>query len=98
MPDIGHNSGDDTFDVSDDQLADADTENRLRLFFERIDRLEEEKKGIADDIKDIWAEVKADGYDSKIARRVYQLWKMKPDDRREMETLVDTYKAAIGLD
>jgi len=98
LPDIGHNSGDDTFNVSDDELADADSENQLRQFFERIDRLEEEKKGIADDIKDVWAEVKASGFDTKIGRRVYALWKMKPDDRREMETLVDTYKASLGMD
>lgn len=77
-------------------MANA-TDDRLRLLFERIDRLEEEKKGIADDIRDVYAEGKAVGYDAKIMRAVYRLWKMKPDDRAEMEVLVDTYKAALGL-
>lgn len=78
-------------------MADA-TDDRLRLLFERIDRLEEEKKGIADDIRDVYAEGKAVGYDPKIMRQAYRLWKMKPDDRREMETVLDLYKAALGID
>lgn len=74
------------------------TDDRLRLLFERIDRLEEEKKGIGDDIKDVYAEGKAVGYDTKVMRQAFRLWKMKPDDRREMETLLDLYKAALGID
>lgn len=73
------------------------TDDRLRLLHERIDRLEEEKKGIADDIRDVWAEMKAVGYDTKINREVRKLRKMKPDDRAEHEALLDTYKAALGL-
>lgn len=73
------------------------TDDRLRLLFERIDRLEEEKKGIADDIKDVYGEGKAVGYDVKVMRQAYRLWKMKPDDRREMETLLELYKAALGI-
>lgn len=73
------------------------SDDRLRLLFERLDRLEEEKKGVADDIKDVFGEAKAVGYDAKIMRQVYRLWKMKPDDRREMETLLDIYKAALGI-
>jgi uncharacterized protein (UPF0335 family) len=73
------------------------TDNQLRLFFERIERLEEEKKGIADDVKDTFAEAKAMGYDAKIMRQVLRLRKMNPQERQEMEMLVDTYKAAIGL-
>jgi uncharacterized protein (UPF0335 family) len=76
----------------------AATDDRLRLLIERIERLEEEKKGIADDIKDVYSEGKAVGYDSKMMRQVVRLRKMKPDDRREMEMLLDTYKAALGLD
>ena len=64
---------------------------------ERIERLEEEKKGIADDIRDVYAEAKAVGYDAKIMRQIVRLRKMKPDDRNEMEMLLDTYKAALGL-
>jgi len=73
------------------------TDDRLRLLIERIERLEEEKKGIAADIRDVYAELKAVGYDAKIARQIIRLRKMKPDDRAEMEMLLDTYKAALGL-
>ena len=75
----------------------AATDDRLRLLIERVERLEEEKKGIADDIKDVYAEAKAVGYDAKIMRQIVRLRKMKPDDRSEMEMLLDTYKAALGL-
>ncbi len=74
------------------------TDDRLRLLIERVERLEEEKKGIADDIRDTYAEGKAVGYDAKIMRQVIRLRKMAPDDRREMETVLDLYKAALGLE
>jgi uncharacterized protein (UPF0335 family) len=73
------------------------TDDRLRLLIERVERLEEEKKGIADDIRDTYAEAKAVGYDAKIMRQIVRLRKMKPDDRAEMEAILDTYKAALGL-
>ncbi len=72
--------------------------DQLRGLIERVERLEEEKKGIADDIKDVWAEAKAMGYDAKIGRQIVRLRKMKPDDRREMEALLETYKAALGIE
>ena len=75
----------------------AATDDRLRLLIERVERLEEEKKGIADDIRDVYSEAKAVGYDSKIMRQIVRLRKMKPDDRAEMETILDLYKAALGL-
>ena len=79
-------------------MAEAEaTDDRLRLLIERIERLEEEKKGIADDIRDVYAEAKAVGYDTKIMRQIVRLRKMTNDDRREMETILDTYKAALGL-
>ncbi|MBY0394180.1 MAG: DUF2312 domain-containing protein, partial [Novosphingobium sp.] len=65
---------------------------------ERIERLEEEKKGIGDDIKDVYAEAKAVGYDPKIMRQIVRLRKLKPDDRREMEMILDTYKNALGIE
>jgi uncharacterized protein (UPF0335 family) len=74
------------------------TDDRLRLLIERVERLEEEKKGIADDIKDVYGEGKAVGYDAKTMRQIVRLRKMKPDDRREMEMILETYKAALGLD
>lgn len=72
-------------------------DDRLRLLTERIERLEEEKKGIADDIRDVYAEAKAVGYDAKIMRQIVRLRKMDPDHRREMEMVLETYKAALGL-
>ena len=77
-------------------MADA-TDDRLRLLIERIERLEEEKKGIADDIRDVYAEAKATGYDVKIMRQIVRLRKLKPDDRSEQETILDTYKDALGM-
>lgn len=73
------------------------TDDRLRLLIERIERLEEEKKGIADDIRDVYSEAKAVGYDAKIMRQIVRLRKMRPDDRAEMEAVLDTYKSALGL-
>jgi uncharacterized protein (UPF0335 family) len=77
-------------------MAEA-TDDRLRLLIERIERLEEEKKGISDDIRDVYAEAKAVGYDPKIMRQVVRLRKMDNNDRVEMEMVLDTYKAALGL-
>ncbi len=77
-------------------MAEA-TDDRLRLLIERIERLEQEKKGIGDDIRDVYAEAKAVGYDVKIMRQIVRLRAMQPDDRREMETILDTYKAALGI-
>jgi uncharacterized protein (UPF0335 family) len=82
-------------DVADSDAHAAD--DRLRLFIERIERLEEEKKGISDDIRDVYAEAKSVGYDGKIMRQIVRLRKLKPDDRREMEAILDTYKNALGI-
>lgn len=73
-------------------------DDRLRLLIERIERLEEEKKGIGDDIKDVYNEAKATGYDGKVTRQIVRLRKMKPEDRREMEAVLETYKIALGMD
>lgn len=77
-------------------MADA-SDDRLRLLIERIERLEEEKKGIADDIRDLYMEAKAVGYDPKIMRQIVKLRKMKPDDRSEQDMILDTYKTALGM-
>lgn len=74
------------------------TDDRLRLLIERVERLEEEKAAIADDIKDVFLEAKAVGYDAKIMKQVIRLRKMHDDDRREMETILDLYKSALGMD
>ena len=71
--------------------------DELRLLIERIERLEEEKKAMADDIRDVYAEAKARGYDAKAMRQVVRLRKMETHIRQEEEAILDTYKAALGL-
>ncbi|MAM39044.1 MAG: DUF2312 domain-containing protein [Erythrobacter sp.] len=79
-------------------MAEAETtDDRLRLLIERVERLEEEKKGIADDIRDVYAEAKAVGYSVSTMKQVIRLRKMNADDRREMEMILETYKAALGI-
>lgn len=71
--------------------------DQLRLFIERIERLNEDKKGISDDIRDVYSEAKSQGYDTKIMRPVIRLRAMKDDDRLEYQALLDTYMSALGL-
>lgn len=71
---------------------------QLRLFLERIERLEEEKKGISDDIKDVYGEAKSNGYDTKTMRAIVRLRKMEAHARQEAEALLETYKAALGIE
>ncbi len=71
---------------------------RLKSFIDRIERLEEEKKGLADDIKEIYAEAKSVGFDPKIMRKLIRLMKMEPQKRSEEDMLLETYKAAIGIE
>lgn len=71
--------------------------DQLRLFIERIERLEEEKKGIADDVKDVYAEAKANGYDTKTMRAIVRLRKLETHARQEADALLDTYRNALGL-
>jgi uncharacterized protein (UPF0335 family) len=80
-------------------MADSDNvaAEQLRLFIERIERLEEEKKGMADDIRDVYLEAKSQGYDSKTMRAIVRLRKMEKHARDEAEHLLETYKAALGL-
>ena len=71
--------------------------DQLRLFIERIERLEEEKKGIADDVRDVYAEAKSNGYDTKTMRKIVALRKMEAHVRQEADALLDTYRNALGL-
>ena len=71
--------------------------DQLRLFIERIERLEEEKKGIADDVKDVYAEAKANGYDTKTMRKIVALRRMEKHARDEADALLETYRNALGL-
>lgn len=70
---------------------------QLRAFVERIERLEEEKKVIADDIKDVYAEAKGNGFDVTIMRKVVSLRKKQPHEREEEEAVLDLYLHALGM-
>lgn len=87
---------DDFLDTSPERMARAHNQ-RLRQFIERIDRLEEERKGIGDDIRDVYAEAKATGYDTKIMREMRRLRKMETHTRQEWDALVETYRAELGI-
>jgi uncharacterized protein (UPF0335 family) len=79
-------------------MTDNVSAEQLRQFIERVERLEEEKKGISDDIKDVYGEAKATGFDAKIMKQIVRLRKKTRDARMEEEALLETYKAALGLD
>jgi uncharacterized protein (UPF0335 family) len=71
--------------------------DHLKAFVERVERLEEEKKTIADDIKDVYAEAKANGFDVKALRAVVRLRKQDADERKEQEAILETYLLALGM-
>lgn len=78
-------------------MANA-TDERLQLLIDRIERLESEKKGISEDIKDVYGEAKSVGYDVKILRQVIKLRKMRADERQEMEAVLEAYMTALGME
>ena len=84
-----------------DQEVTADAQGvsgqRIKSFIERVERLEEEKKSIAEDIKEVYAEAKTSGFDSKIIRKIVSLRKVKVEQRREDGELLDLYMVAIGM-
>jgi uncharacterized protein (UPF0335 family) len=71
--------------------------DRLKCLIERIERLEEERKALASDIKDIYAEAKSAGFDVKVLRQLIRLRKQEPAEIEEQETLLDVYRRAIGM-
>ncbi|QQV76610.1 DUF2312 domain-containing protein [Sphingomonas aliaeris] len=71
--------------------------DELRLLIERAERLEEEKKGISDDIKDVMAEAKSRGYDTKAIRKILAIRKKKKDEYQEEEMILETYLQALGM-
>ncbi|MEZ5846516.1 MAG: DUF2312 domain-containing protein [Geminicoccaceae bacterium] len=73
------------------------TGDRLKSFIERLENLEEEKRELGEQIKEVFAEAKGDGFDVKAIRQLLRLRKMKPHDRVEQEEILDVYKAAIGM-
>jgi uncharacterized protein (UPF0335 family) len=80
-----------------DEPATLIAQDHLKAFVERIERLEEEKKTIADDVRDVYAEAKANGFDVKALRAVVRLRKQDVDERREQEAILDTYLHALGM-
>lgn len=75
----------------------SSTDDQLRLFIERIERIEEDIKGGQDDRSDVYSEAKAVGYNVKIMREIVRLRRMNPHDRAERDAILDTYRTAIGV-
>ena len=71
--------------------------DQLKAFIERIERLEEEKAGIAGDIKDVYAEAKGNGFDTKALRTIIRMRKQDANERAEQETILETYMQALGM-
>lgn len=91
--------------LHEEQDADADMDpavggiaaDRLRSIIERVERLEEERKALAGDIKDIFTEAKSAGFDVKVIRQIIRLRKLEPAEVEEQETLLDIYRRALGI-
>jgi uncharacterized protein (UPF0335 family) len=90
-PSIGHNS------ETNESPATKFSKDQLRAIIERIERLEEEKKTISDDIRDIYAEAKGNGYDVKALRTIVRMRKQNANERSEQETILKTYMHAMGM-
>jgi uncharacterized protein (UPF0335 family) len=71
--------------------------DRLRSFIERIERMEDEKKALSDDIREIYSEAKGSGFDVKVMRQIIRLRKMADNDRNEMEEILDIYKRVLDM-
>lgn len=78
-------------------MTDSIAQNQLKSFIERVERLEETKKEIADDIKEVYGEAKSSGYDTTILRKVVAIRKLDASERAEQEAVLDTYLASLGM-
>lgn len=87
MTEIGHNS----------EAAHRFAKDHLKAFVERVERLEEEKKALSDDIRDVYAEAKANGFDVKALRSVVRLRKQDVEERKEQEAILEVYLNALGM-
>ena len=83
--------------AKDQQTAHRFAKDHLKAFVERVERLEEEKKAIADDIRDVYAEAKGNGFDVKALRTVIRLRKLDVNERKEQEAVLETYLHALGM-
>lgn len=86
-----------TADYEADPVTGGISADRLRSVIERIERLEEERKALSGDIKDIFTEAKSAGFDVKVVRQLIKIRKMEPSEVEEQETLLDIYRRAIGM-
>jgi len=80
-----------------EQASTSFARDQLKSIIERIERLEEEKKTISDDIRDVYAESKGNGFDVKALRAIVRLRKQDPNERQEQETILETYMQALGM-
>jgi uncharacterized protein (UPF0335 family) len=83
--------------AKDDQAAHRFAKDHLKAFVERVERLEEEKKALTDDVRDVYAEAKASGFDVKALRTVVKLRKQDVNERKEQEAILETYLHALGM-
>ena len=83
--------------VKDEQPATRFAKDQLKSVIERVERLEEEKKTISDDIRDVYAEAKGNGFDVKALRAIVRMRKQDPQERQEAETILETYMHALGM-
>ena len=83
--------------MADTVSSDSVAQDQLRAFIERIERMEEEKRAIADDIKEIYAEAKGNGFDTKVLRQVIRIRKQDHSERMEQEAILELYMAALGM-
>jgi uncharacterized protein (UPF0335 family) len=95
LDNMGHNSKPDV--SGDDAKVGGIAADRLRSLIERIERLEEERKALGSDIKDIYAEAKSAGFDVKVLRQIIRIRKQEPAEVEEQETLLDVYRRAVGM-
>ncbi|MCG4258181.1 DUF2312 domain-containing protein [Acetobacter senegalensis] len=85
------------FSGGDDAAVGGIAADRLRSIIEHVERLEEERKGLAGDIKDIFTEAKSAGFDVKVIRQIIRMRKQEPGELEEQETLLDVYRRALGM-
>jgi uncharacterized protein (UPF0335 family) len=83
--------------VKDEEVAHRFAKDQLKALVERVERLEEEKKAIADDIRDVYGEAKVNGFDVKALRTVVRLRKQDVEQRKEQEAILETYLHALGM-
>ncbi|MES2671589.1 MAG: DUF2312 domain-containing protein [Pseudomonadota bacterium] len=86
-----------TATLKGDDTAHSFAKGQLKAIIERIERLEEEKKTISDDIKDVYGEAKGNGFDVKVLRTIIRMRKQDADERQEQESILETYMQALGM-